>query len=106
MNATPTTEVDPLLERIDRLTAMLELALAPQLEVARERLRTDPLDAAIFDATADGWVSAGDLQRVLTATTGAKKRTIQAHLAELVAAGHLKQRGGRRFSEYRSSGLI
>jgi hypothetical protein len=106
MSAAPTAKVDPLLARLDRLTAMLELALAPQLDAARERLRSDPLDAAIFDATAEGWIPAAELQRVLIAKTGAKKRTVQTHLGELVTAGHLEQRGGRRFSEYRSSGLI
>ncbi len=97
---------DPLLSRIDHLTELLELALAPQLEARRAELRADALDAAVFDATAGSWVAAAELQRKVKKATGAEPRTLQKHLARLVDQGHVEHRGGRRYAEYRSSGLI
>lgn len=98
--------VDPLLDRIDRLTEMLELALSPQLEARRSQLRANSVDATIFDATAGDWIAAAELQRRVKKATGAEKRTLQSHLSKLIAAGHVEHRGGRRYAEYRSSGLI
>jgi DNA-binding transcriptional ArsR family regulator len=97
---------DALFERLDRLTEILELALSPQLDAARSKLRADSLDAAIFDATAGEWVPAGDLQRKVAAATGAKKRTLQEHLSGLVDAGYLQKDGAGPSVRYRSSGLI
>ncbi len=98
--------VDPLLGRIDRLTELLELALSPQLEARRSQLRADPVDTAIFDATAGDWIAATELQRRVKKATGVEKRALQSHLSKLIAAGHVEHRGGRRYAEYRSSGLI
>lgn len=104
MNETAET-VDPLLDRIDRLTELLELALSPQLDARRNQLRADSVDAAIFDATAGDWIAA-EVQRRVKKATGVEKRALQSHLSKLIAAGHVEHRGGRRYAEYRSSGLI
>jgi DNA-binding transcriptional ArsR family regulator len=97
---------DFVLERLDRIAEVLELALSPQLEGARSRLRADSLDAAIFDHTAGRWVPAGELQHKVAAATGAKKRTLQEHLSALVENGFLKKDGAGPSVRYRSSGLI
>jgi DNA-binding transcriptional ArsR family regulator len=94
--------LDPLLARLDRLTLLLELALAPQIEARRTELRADPIDAAIFDHTANAWVPASKLRQKVKA----KPRTLQSHLAKLIEAGLVEHRGGKRYAEYRSAGLI
>jgi DNA-binding MarR family transcriptional regulator len=98
---------DPaLLERLDRLTQILELSLAPQLDTARAELRADEVDAAIFDCTAGGWKAAADLQREVGKATKTKTRAIQEHLSRLIERGLIQKRGSIRDAEYRSSGLI
>lgn len=95
-----------LLERLDRLTLLLELALAPQLKARRAELREDPVDAAIFDATASEWIAAADLQKKVAATAKAKPRTIQRRLSALIETGLVVHKGGTRYAKYRSAGLI
>jgi hypothetical protein len=95
-----------LLERIERITALLEVALAPQLEAGRESLRRDPIDGAIFDHTAGNWVLTGELQASVTKATKAKDRTIRDRIGGLVERGLLQKRGGARNIEYRSAGVV
>ena len=102
----PSVGEDPLLDRLDRLTELLELAFAPQLASQRDLLRGDPVDAAIFDLTAGSWISTGDLQATAATKVGTTGRTVRAHLAALGERGLLQKRGAGRSTEFRSSGLI
>lgn len=95
-----------LLSRLDRITQVLELALAPQLDAGRDHLRADSLTASIFDLTAGKWVASGDLQRRLAKASGKAESTVRARLTELGERGLLERRGEARSREYRSSGLI
>jgi hypothetical protein len=101
-----TTTADPVLERLDRLTLLLELALRPQLEQARKQIRADELDAAIFAASDGDWTPAATLQRVVAAATGKKERAIQGHVGDLLKQGFLLRRGGGKTIEYRSSDVV
>lgn len=98
--------VEPLLERFDRVIEILEVALSPQLDARRQELRADPVDAAIFDCTAGDWIAAAELQKKANDKVTVKPRTLQKHLAKLIEAGLVEHRGGKRYAEYRSSGLI
>jgi hypothetical protein len=95
-----------MLERLDRVIGILELALGPQLDSRREELRVDPVDSAVFDCTASGWIPSADLQKKVNEKVVVKPRTLQNHLARLIEAGLVEHRGGKRYAEYRSSGLI
>jgi hypothetical protein len=95
-----------MIASVDRLTHLLELALAPELDARRAELRSDPIDAAIFDNTASDWIAAADLQQKVNASVGVKPRTLQLHLSKLIDSGLVEHRGGKRYAEYHSSGLI
>jgi hypothetical protein len=97
---------NPVVQRLDRLTTLLELALAPQLEEARQKIRSDGLDAAIFDAAAGGWTPASQLRQAVAAATGRKQRAIQIHVGDLVDKGFLLKRGGGNHVEYFTSEVI
>lgn len=100
------SEPADLLERIERISALLEVALAPQLEAGRKFLRRDPIEAAIFDHTAGNWVLTGELQALVAKATKAKDRTIRDRIGTLVERGLLQRRGGARNTEYRSAGVV
>lgn len=99
-----TTEA--LVERLDVMVATLKLAFARQISEERARLRADEATAAILDATAEAPVKSGDLQAIVTASTGVTSRTVQRRLQELVGLGALRQIGSGRATAYRSTGLI
>jgi hypothetical protein len=107
LSSEPTAEFDPLLERLDRLTAILELALAPQLAEGRAAVRADEVDAAILDAAASAdWTPAANLQNAVATKTGKKERAIQGHVGALVARGFLLKDGGGTKVRYRTNGVI
>lgn len=91
--------------RLDRITAILQLAHGDAIERARTRIRADKVNAAILDASPK-WVSAAKMQAAVAAKTKASTRTIQRSIAELIAQGVLEKRGATRTTEYRASGLI
>lgn len=97
---------EELIERLDLMVATLKLAYAKEIARERERIRTDPVSAAILDATAEVDVKSSDLQKSLIESAGAKQRTIQRRLQELTALGALRQTGSGFNTSYRSTGLI
>lgn len=100
------TTIDPVVERLDRLVTLLELALAPQLAEARLTVRADGLDAAILDAAAGDWTEAAKLRDAVAAATGKKERAIQIHVGELINKRFLLRRGSGNYVEYRTSEVI
>jgi Fic family protein len=95
-----------IVERLDRLMTLLEVALAPQLEQGREAVRKDPVDASILDLTAGKWIPTAKLQMQVEAKTETKDRTIRDHIKVLVERGFLQSQGGGRSTQYRSTGVI
>jgi hypothetical protein len=90
---------------LDRIAAILKLALRDEIEQSRTQIRSDKVNAAILDA-AKRWVGARAMQAKVAAKTKASTRTIQERIAELLVAGVLDKRGGGPTTEYRASGLI
>lgn len=96
---------DEVVERLDRVIAILQLAHGEAIERARTRIRSDKVNAAILDASAK-WVASAKMQSTVATKTKAATRTIQERIADLIAQGVLEKRGATRTTEYKASGLI
>jgi hypothetical protein len=98
---------DPeVVERLDLMIAILQLAHHDAIEQARKELRADPLTTAVLEACSEDWVRSGDLQKSVAAASGVGERTIRVRLAELVTRRAIARRGAGRNTEYRSMGLV
>jgi hypothetical protein len=95
---------EEILRRLDLLQATFQLAFKPQFDEVRDRLRSDPVIAAILDAT-DEWVGTTDLQKRVSESAGVSTRTVRDRLPGLVEDRVLTSRGEGR-PEYRKTGLI
>jgi hypothetical protein len=96
---------EAVVERLDRMIAILRLAHGDSIARARTLIRSDKVNAAILDASAK-WVGAAKLQTTVAAKTKASTRTIQERIADLVTQGVLEKRGAASTTEYKASGLI
>src|SRR5437870_5616644 len=96
---------DAVVERLDRLISVLQLAHADSIARVRAAIRSDKVNAALLDASTT-WTAAVKLQTAVARETEASKRTIQERIADLVSRGLLEKRGATRTTEYRASGLI
>lgn len=94
-----------IIERLDRLIAIQQIAHKDVLDAARSTTRADKVNAAILDATS-GWIGTASLQSTAIKKSGAKERTVQMRIVDLLSKGLLEKRGGGRNIEYRSTGLI
>jgi hypothetical protein len=92
-------------ERLDRITAILQLAHGDAIEHARDRIRSDKVNAALIDA-ATQWIGAKKLQTTVATKTKASTRTIQERIVTLLGQGVLEKRGGGPATEYKATGLI
>jgi hypothetical protein len=96
---------DDVIDRLDRIAAILQLAHRDEIERARTEIRSDKVNAAVLDASTK-WVGAGAMQSKVATKTRASTRTIQDRIADLLATGVLDKRGGGPTTEYKASGLI
>lgn len=96
---------EEVIDRLDRLTAIVRLAHADAIERMRDKIRADKVNAAILDATTK-WVGTAALQKTVMKKSGAKERTVQLRLVDLLGQGLIDKRGGGRNIEYKSTGLI
>lgn len=94
-----------LLDRLDLLVGVIQLAYAEEIAVARSKLRGDPVTTAILDQAED-WVSARAIQEGVAAAASVSTRTAQRRMSDLVTMRALAMRGSGRAIEYRSTGLI
>ena len=98
---------NPVVERLDLLISTFKLAFSREIAAAREKVRADPVSAAILDSTAEAAVRSGDLRKAVSAAVAdAKERTVQRRLQELVSLGALRQTGAGATTAYRNTGLI
>lgn len=97
---------EAVLERFDSLIALLTLAHGHAIKQTRDELRSDPLNAAVLDASADDWVQAGALIETVKAQTGRSSATIRRRIAELAASNALRSRGATSNRAYRSRGIV
>jgi hypothetical protein len=95
-----------VIERLDLILAVLQLAHHDAIERASQEVRADQLNAEIVDACGEDWVGAGQLTRAAGAAAGAGERTVRTHIAALVARRAIQRRGAGKNIEYRSTGLI
>lgn len=98
---------DPeVLERLDLMLAVLQLAHQDAIERAAETLRSDRINEAILDGAADEWIAAGTLKARVMQQTNAKDRTVRSRIAMLTTRRALQRRGGGSNVEYKSMGLV
>jgi hypothetical protein len=96
---------DELVERLDRVIRILQLAHGDAIDRARTRIRSDKVNAAILDG-ARKWTPAGKLKAAVTKKTGTGATTFAERVADLLDNGGLEKQGGGPTTEYRATGLI
>ena len=97
---------DEVLERLDRLIALLAIAFDDQLKKVRQEIAADKVAKTILEAVKDQWVASGDLQRTVSKSAAVSEKTVQRALTSLADRGLLRTQGSGRTTSYRSSGLI
>ena len=96
---------DEILERLDKLVAIQQLAHREALESARVSIRADKVNAAILDATTK-LTPAGKVVTDVRKKTGQSPATISRRIAFLMELGVVEKQGGGPATRYRSTGLI
>lgn len=97
---------DQVVERLDKMLALLRLAFADRIQVARDEVVSNPVNRAILERTTEGWVGAGDLTREVMKASGQSNSGVRGRIAALVDSEILTKRGAGPKTEYRSTGLI
>ena len=95
-----------IIERLDQLIALLRIGFAESLDRAREEVTADPVASTILEATKDGWVNSGNLQRSVSQAATVSGRTVLRSMAGLTDRGLLRVRGSGRATSYRSSDVL
>ncbi len=98
------TAEDEIVQRLDKVIAILQLAHGDAIEESRLKIRSDTTYRAILDATRQ-WAGAARVQAAAT-KAGAARSTTSRKIAELIELGMLEKKGGGKAIEYRSTGLI
>jgi Fic family protein len=96
---------EDIVDRLDRIVAILQLANRDQIEATRASIRSDKVNAAILD-NAKGWTGSAKLVEAVKTKTKQSYPTINRRINDLLAVGVLEKQGGGRTTEYRSAGLI
>jgi hypothetical protein len=97
---------DPILDRLDRILAVLQLAHFDAIQKASTSIRKDPVFAAILESCADDWVSANEVRNRVQIETKVSAGTVKTRIAQLIARRALFERGSTSNRAYRSSNLI
>lgn len=100
------TVADEILERLDLMLAVLQLAHHDAITRAAAELRADPVTNAILVACADDWVPAAELKKRVLATVKIGDTALKGRLATLVARRAIQRRGATHTTAYRSLGLV
>lgn len=96
---------DPVVQRLDKLIAITQLARKDAIDRARERILGDSTKRAIVEAASD-WTTAGELKTTVMKHTKESPATVSRRLAELVAEGVLAKQGAGSNVSYKATGLI
>jgi hypothetical protein len=97
---------EEIVDRLDRIAALLALANSESIQLAAEELRQDELNRAILEACPDAWVPAGAIWSRVSGKTNASQRTFRRRLGELGSRGALHIQGRGAGTKYRLSGLV
>ena len=96
---------DGVIERLDLMLAVLQLAHHDAITRAAEELRGDTVNAAILDAWTD-WTPSTEVYTAVRTATGASERTVRGRLAALQTRRALWARGTAAARQFRATGLI
>jgi len=96
---------EEVVDRLDRIAAILSLAFADQIADVSERIRGNAIADALLDGAQD-WTKAGTLQDQVAKATSKTTRTVRAELATLVSIGAMTARGPQNAREYKTTGLL
>ena len=96
---------EDIVQRLDKLLAIQQLAHREALESARVTIRSDKVNAAILDATTK-LPPAGKVVDEVKNKTGQSPATISRRIASLIEQGVVEKQGGGPATQYRSTGLI
>jgi hypothetical protein len=96
---------EAVVERLDLLISTIKLAFANEIVAARDDVRTDPVSAAILDATAEGAVRSGELQAKVASEISVNARTVRRRIHELISLGALRQVSAGP-TTYSNTGLV
>jgi len=95
-----------VLERLDRIAAILALASRHAVAEVRRQVRPDDLSTAILDTCGSDWISGAELRRPVGDWAKRGDRTFRACAAEVVAIGALRRRGRTKGARYATTGLL
>jgi hypothetical protein len=96
---------EEVIERLDRLTALMRIAHADAIGRTKQTIRSDKVKAAILDS-AKNWTPSGKLSSAVKKKTGTGTSTFKSRVGELLEGGLLEKRGGGPTTEYKATGLI
>ena len=100
-----TKEAD-LVDRLDRILAVLQLAHFDAIQRASAAIRRDPVSSAILETCTDDWVPAGEVRSRVAEKTGATTSVVKSRIAQLIARRALFERGSTSDRAYHSSNLV
>jgi hypothetical protein len=97
---------EDVVQRLDKLLAILQLAHHDAIEAGRAAIRADDLNAAILEAAAKR-IAAGDLIRRARRARGApSESTVKRRISALVGRGALERSGAGPSTAYQVTGLV
>jgi Fic family protein len=99
------TANDDVLQRLDKIIAILQIAHEDAIDRKRKGINADPVDAAILKAAAKE-TPAGKVVKAAATKAKASDRSVQEHVAELVERGLLEKSGAGPATKYRAIGLV
>jgi DNA-binding Lrp family transcriptional regulator len=94
-----------IVDRLDQLIGLYQLANSEVITQARDRLRADDVVAKLLDETED-WTPTGALKAKVAITTGVSEKTVQRRISELVDQKILLATGSGANRSVKSGGLI
>jgi Fic family protein len=94
-----------VLQKLDKIIAILQIAHKDEIDRAREEITADTVDAAILKATIKG-TAAGNVVKAAASKAKVSDRAVQKHIAELIERGLLEKSGGGNTATYKATGLI
>jgi hypothetical protein len=99
------TDAD-IVKRLDTVISILQLAYSSEIATAREKVRADPVNLGVLNATESDFVGAGELKKQVSKNTSQSEKTVQRRIHELLTLGALEKRGSGPTVAYRATGLI
>jgi hypothetical protein len=97
---------EEILQRLDKLIAILQLAHYEDIERGRARIRADELNAAILEAAAKKTPAGKLIAAARKAKGSPSESTVKRRIASLVDQGALERSGGGPSTASEATGLV